>query len=101
MSRTITLKQAHKILENSAAIIWRDYNLSFADVRKLDGNPDNEWMNLEIVDDEGHIFSETFIEQNNQTILVVGSSMFPLNAEGDDVQISILNPDESVFEKTE
>ena len=89
--KIITLKEAVDVLQNCSAVIWADNFLCYPSVN-LVGEDNNEFLRLSVVDDEGLEYNAEFIEKANQSVKVEGSSMFLIDSEGDEVQISILVP---------
>ena len=89
--KTITLSQAHKILEDCSAVITEDHVLLYPALSDLTGDPENEFMYLSY-EDEGLAYYVKFAEFENKSIEVWGSSMFLHKTEGDIFQITVLVP---------
>lgn len=92
--KTITLKEAHQILEDASAIIIDDDVVLYPSLEPISGDELNEFLFLRW-DDGGLEYTLQFLEGDNQEVEVVGSSMF-LYAEGDNehTQITILTAKE-------
>jgi len=58
----------------------------------LTGESDNQFGYISGVDGEGQEYSAQFQEGENQEVKIVGSSMFLIDDEGEEVQLSILEP---------
>jgi len=88
--KTITLKEAHRILEDASAIIIDNDVVLYPSLQELKEDDTNEFMYLSW-GYEGEGYSLRFEEWRNQEVEVVGSSMF-LYAKGDSdhTQITIL-----------
>jgi uncharacterized Fe-S center protein len=84
--KTITLKEAIHILENCSAIIT-DNCVTYPSVYE----GEDEFLTISWSDGYDD-FSDSFQEADNQTIKIVGSSMFLTDSDGDDYQITILGP---------
>lgn len=89
--KIITLKEAFDILEDCAGVITEDHVITYPNLDSLNGEGDNEWMRLSW-DSDGLEFDTSFIEEDNQNVRVVGSSMFLKDEEGDEFQLTILTP---------
>jgi hypothetical protein len=101
MKKHISLKDAHYILENCAAVIWGDSFLSYPSVPDLAANGNNEFLFLKCEDEEGQIFTASFTQNENERVQVSGSSMFLTDDKGEEIQITILWSDDNTFEKCE
>lgn len=89
--KTITLNQAFNILQNCAAVVTETHNVTYPNLDKLTGEEENEFMALSWEED-GLDYGVIFKEGNNQTVKVSGSSMFLEDNEGEEVQLTILVP---------
>ncbi len=91
--KTITLKEAYRILEDASAVITDDVVL-YPSLWELTDDETNEFLYLEWENDGGRLFTLKFNEGDNQEVKVVGSSMFlydtDANGEEDHTQIAIL-----------
>ena len=101
MPKYISLKDAHHILENCAAVIWGDNFLCYPGLYELSEAGDSQFMELSITDGDGNVFEASFFESDNERVRVKGSSMFLTDDEGEEVEITILWADENSFEKCE
>lgn len=90
--KTIPLTQAFKILEDCSAVVTEDHVVIYPALSELTGEADNEFLYLTWQDDTGLEFNANFIEENNQEIKVVGSSMFLKDEAGNEFQITVLVP---------
>ncbi len=64
--KTITLEQASKLIENSAAVIVNGNALTYP-VTPLESEDDNEWLFLSWQDEDSCLFYEIHcVEKNNQ-----------------------------------
>ena len=91
--KTISLAEAVQILENCSAVIWDETHhfLIYPDVTDLDGKDDNEFLYIK-GEEDGEYYSEKFHEGNNRTVKIEGSSMFLVDPDGEEVQLTILEP---------
>jgi len=91
--KTITLKEAYQILEDSSAFIINDHVLVYAGFDDLTGSDENEFLYFSW-DEEGLEYSLKFCEGDNQEVKISGSSMFlydtDADGEEDHTQITIL-----------
>jgi len=101
MTRHISLKDAHSILMNCAAVIWNTDYLCFPSVDDLAEDGNDEFMTLTSEDEEGLIYTAGFIQNENERVRVAGGSMWLVDDTGDEVEITILNGDATVFNKFE
>ena len=89
--KTITLKKAHEILENASAVIWCN-GVCYPSVCDFKDVDENIFLILKIFDGDDYYFAE-FTEGYNQEVKVVGSSMFLIDSNKQEVQVSILVPE--------
>lgn len=89
--KTITLQQAHQILENCSGIITEDHVITYPGLADLTGENDNQWLNVSWTD-EGQDYAAICIEENNREIKVIGSSIFLEDQDGEPFQLIILVP---------
>jgi hypothetical protein len=90
--KVITLEQAKRILEDSAAVMVDDNALVYPSICDLTEDGDNEWMYLQWADEKGYEYNVKFVQENNKEITVVGGSMFLQDSEGEQCQLTILVP---------
>jgi hypothetical protein len=95
--KTITLKEAYRILEDASAVIIDDDVVLYPSLWELTDDETNKFLYFNW-DDGGHEYNLTFKEGDNQEVKVVGSSMFlydtHANREEDHTQITILTTKE-------
>ena len=95
--KTIPLKEAHRILEESAAIIVEDVVI-YPSVWELTGDDSNEFLYLSWTDGDFNEFSLKFLEGDNREVKVSGCSLFLTDADidndKDELQITILQAKE-------
>jgi hypothetical protein len=86
----IPLQEAFDILQDASAIIIDD-TVTFPSLDDLNGSDDNEFLYIgwEIEDAD---YCAKFQEGENKMVKVVGSSLFLVDNEGDETQITILVP---------
>lgn len=89
--KTITLEKAFDILEECSAIV-HDNVVSYPGLADLSGEDDNEFLYMSWENDEHLNYAIRFTEGSNRSIKVSGSSMFLVDHEGDETQITILEP---------
>ncbi len=90
--KTITLQEAHSILENCSGVINEEHVITYPNLADLTGDDDNEWLYIFWNDDKGQDYRVKCVEENNKEIKVSGSSMFLIDNEGDDFQLTVLVP---------
>ena len=94
------LKQAVEILQDASAVVWEhcsvsdyaDHLVCYPSVRNLENIDKNEFLILKAFDDDGRECSVEFTEGDNQEVKVVGSSMFLIDSNENEIQINILTP---------
>jgi hypothetical protein len=91
--KTITLEEAFDILAECSAIV-HDNVVSYPGLADLSGEDDNEFLYISWENDEHLNYAIRFTEGPNRSIKVSGSSMFLVDHEGDETQITILEPKE-------
>lgn len=89
--KKITLKEAYAILENASAVIVDTGFVTYPSLYELTDSDENEFLFLKW-DDEGLEFSVKFEEQSNQEVAISGYSMFLVDSDGDEMQLTILVP---------
>jgi hypothetical protein len=91
--KTITLKEAFRILEDANAVIINDDVVLYPSLDMIEGSDENEFLFFRW-DDGGLEYTLKFCEGDNQEVKLVGSSMFlydtDSNGEEDHTQITIL-----------
>jgi len=91
--KTITLKEAFRILEDASAVIINDDAVLYPSLQELEEDDTNEFLYFRW-DDGGLEYTLTFNEGDNQEVKIVGSSMFlydtDADGEEDHTQITIL-----------
>jgi hypothetical protein len=89
--KTITLKEAFQILEDSSAVVINDHVLVYPALSDLQDDELNEFLYF-AWDEEGLEYELHFNEGDNQEVKVSGSSMFLVDedSDGEDTQITIL-----------
>lgn len=91
--KTISLKEAYQILEDSSAFIINDSALVYGGFDDLTGDEENEFLYFSW-DEDGLGYSLKFCEGDNQEVKISGSSMFLYDTdaygEEDHIQITIL-----------
>lgn len=88
--KTIPLADAFRILENASAVII-DNVVTYPTLDDLTGEADNQFLLLSW-DDEGSEFNVKFREGDNTSVILVGSSMLLKDSDGNETQVSILEP---------
>lgn len=98
MSKYITLAAAHLILSNCIAVMWDDRAVSLPTVSDLeDGDSNSAFLTLESQEEDFSVVEKAFVENENARVRVDGDSMFLMDADGEEVKITILNPNETTF----
>jgi hypothetical protein len=91
--KTVTLKEAFRILEDASAVIINDEVVLFPSLSELTEDHTNEFLFFRW-DWDGNEYSLKFCEGDNQKVNLVGSSMFlfdtDADGEEDHTQITIL-----------
>jgi hypothetical protein len=87
--KTISLLAAMEILRDCAAVIIDDNGLCYPSIFE----DSEDFLFLKYEDEEGSIFHYIFTQTDNREgIKIAGSSMFLIDGEGDEIQITILAP---------
>lgn len=91
--KSIGLKEAHKRLVDSAAVIVDNDALVYPSLSEIENNPENQFLYL-FWELDGQEYSVKCIEQNNQTVKVSddGALMILEDMEGDRFQLTLLEP---------
>lgn len=89
--KTITLKQAEKLLHSCSGVIT-SYTIVYPDVFGVEDDPENMWLQLKWTDDELYDYEAEFYEKDNQEIRFEGSCLFLKDSEGEEVEVSLLVP---------
>ena len=87
--KTITLQEAYQILEDCSAIIL-DNVVTYPCLSDLENSDENQFLYISW-EDEGLEYNTKFEEGQNREVKIFGSSMFLIDHEGDECQITILN----------
>ena len=90
--KTITLEEAHQILDECSGVIIDNDVLVYPLLAELEHSDENEFLYLGWDDDQGLSYSIKFAEGENLSVKVSGSSMFLVDTEGDECQLTILEP---------
>jgi len=89
--KEITLKEAYQILEDCSAVTIDDNALVYPGLNELTGDPQEEFLSLNW-EEEGEEYGVHFLEGQNQNCTVSGCSLFLIDSEGEENQITILVP---------
>jgi hypothetical protein len=91
--KKITLHQAHILLQNASGILISDTpDPLLPCYAELDGNNDNEFLYITWQNDDAEEYYLKFTEGANREIVISGTSMFLIDNEGEEVQITLLVP---------
>lgn len=90
----ISLEKAYDILRESSGVIIDDSVAVVPTFHDLKGEDWNDFMTIRYVDEDGQKYLYIFPEEGNNYVEVSGSSMFLSNSEGEEMQISILKPND-------
>lgn len=96
-SKTISLDEAYRLIEFASAVVI-DNVVTYPSMSQLlaEDDPeaaDNEWLYLEWDDSqEGFEYSVKFTQGPNQSPRLEGSSIFLIDHEGEETQITLLAP---------
>jgi hypothetical protein len=88
--KTITLTRAHELLTSASAVVI-DNVVTYPSLAELEDNPANQFLCL-TWDDEGLEFAVRFNEEGNAVVNVEGASLWLVDDEGDQAQITLLAP---------
>ena len=83
ITKTITLEEAHKILQNASAVIIDEHALVYPSLWELTGDDENQFMYLSW-EDEGQDYYMKFCEGDNREVHVFGSSLFLYDTDAND-----------------
>lgn len=89
--KTIPLKKAYELLENSSGVVIDDNVLVYPSLAEIEDSDENEFLYLSW-QDEGLTYSVKFQEGENINVKISGSSMFLTDHEGEETQLSLLSP---------
>lgn len=89
--KTIDLVRAHKILEDCSGVITDEHVIIYPSLADLTGDDENEFLYLSWIN-EGADYYVKFNEGCNREVKVVHSSMFLIDDEGDEIQLTVLVP---------
>jgi hypothetical protein len=91
--KKITLNHAHILLQNASGIVISDTpDPLLPCYAELDGSDENEFLYITWEDDIGQEYYLKFNEGENREVTISGSSMFLIDNEGEEVQITLLVP---------
>ena len=98
--KTITLTQAHKILQNCSAVMFDGNEGPIITSPKLSGESgegeltgENKHLFLALDwEESGLMYEHNFLEGTNRSVAIQGSSIWLINEEGDEVQLTVLVP---------
>jgi hypothetical protein len=91
--KKITLNQAHILLQNASGVLISDTpDPLLPCYAELDGNDENQFLYISWDDDEGMMYDVKFAEGENREVTISGCSMFLIDNEGEEVQITLLVP---------
>jgi hypothetical protein len=91
--KKITLHQAHILLQNASGIIISEVSEPLMPyIADLEGSDENQFLYITWDDDEGQMYDVKFSEGDNQEVTISETSMFLIDNEGDEVQITLLIP---------
>lgn len=88
--KIITFKDAVHALNECSAVIWNDNFLCYPEL--IDDEEEENFLHLFTSDEEGQDYEAFFPTKDNQEVKVDGSSMFLIDNEGDEVQLTLLVP---------
>jgi len=92
--KTITLKEAYNILEQSSAVIINKHALVYPAVWELNGDAENEFLYLSWEDD-GQDYYLKFCEGDNHSVKIEGCCLFLFDTDANDddlTELTILAP---------
>lgn len=90
-TKEISLKEAYDILQECSAVVIDDNVLVYPSLDEITGDLKNEFLSLAWQED-GEEFQVNFLEGQNQKVQVSGCSLFLVDSEGEDNQLTILEP---------
>lgn len=97
--KQISLADAYNALSECDAVIWNHSMLCLPAVFELSDYGNDEFLILSTDDEDGQTFSENFMQDGNEIVCVSGSVMWLTNTQGDSVEIKLLFPSNSTFDK--
>lgn len=93
--KTITLKEAYNILEQSSAVIINEYALVYPAFWELNGDVENEFLYLSWEED-GDDYCLKFCEGDNPSVKIEGCRLFLFDTDANDdddlTELTILTP---------
>ena len=99
----IKLIIAYGLLSRAAGIVT-DQGLTAPSLYEINVGGLHEFCILEQTDDDGLVYKSIFLEKDNQEVLLVNSSLFLKNSDGEEIQITLLKEweveSELVFEES-
>lgn len=87
--KTITLTEAHHILENCSAVMIESNIVIYPGIADLTGEDENEFLYLSW-EDEGLEYYVKFTEEPNKEVKIIGNSIFLIDHEGEEAEITPL-----------
>jgi hypothetical protein len=91
--KNISLKTALTLIQDASGIIISDTpNPLLPCYAELNGNDENEFLYISWEDDIGEEYSIKFTEGENGEVTISETSMFLIDTEGEEVQITLLVP---------
>ena len=91
--KKITLHDTHTLLQNASAVSISDTpDPLMPYYAELDGTDENEFLYISWVNEDGECYYLKFAEGQNREVTISGSSMFLIDNEGEEVQITLLVP---------
>lgn len=87
--KTITLSEAHHLLENCDAVVIESFAVIYPGIDELRGDSENEFLYLDWADDSTEYYVK-FAEGENQEVKMVGDSIFLTDTEGEETKITPL-----------
>jgi len=86
--KLLTFKEAYHALAKCSAVIWEDNLLCYPGL--IDDEGEENFLHLLTSDEDGQEYEAYFSTKDNQEVKVAGSSMFLIDSEGDEVQLTLL-----------
>ena len=86
----ISLKEAHELISNAAAIIVNGDALMYASVEELQDDPESEFLYVGWTDGDGYDFAIKATEGENQTVGVEDGDLVLVDHEGETFSLTLL-----------
>lgn len=90
--KTLTLEQAHRLISECSACIVDGSELMYPSIAELTGEPDNEFLYLSWMDDDGREFAAICFEENNQTVEIRENKLVLHDDNDDEFTLTLLIP---------